>query len=170
MPHFDHFPRPGEIDPYEINVHCAFGGNLISFGQLGLIRQLVRQLQKPITYSYEGTSTFILWYGLMVKMMITMNDKQTNIADNNQVGILTHFNLCKWQKCFLTRELEWYVILLYQQIQSKLDHIERWQHHTYSKPYPIPSKEEKSETGKISADFCEPFKFWRSLHCTSCCP
>ena len=26
----------------------------------------------------------------MVNMMITMNDKQTNIADNNQVGILVN--------------------------------------------------------------------------------
>lgn len=38
--------------------------------------------------SYEEASTFILWYGIMVNMMISMNDKQTNIADNNQVGIL----------------------------------------------------------------------------------
>ena len=26
MPHFDHFPRPGEIDPYGNNIHILQGG------------------------------------------------------------------------------------------------------------------------------------------------
>ena len=33
MPHFDHFPRPGEIDPYVLNKNVAFNKNPYKYGQ-----------------------------------------------------------------------------------------------------------------------------------------